>query len=169
MDINIVCGQHLISLFNKSPYFKKDLGFSSSMDDIKSGERIYSIKDHFAVMYNIKYKTAIYKKGKVGNYAFYMDGYILDDSIATYCDELEYIIKLDRKMLQAEGINSYLGFIIRSVIENKTAKELEKSNKEKEPFIKIEEKTEEKSRVLTTPGSVRYEDVQEYLKNKNRI
>ena len=168
MDINIVCGAHLIQVFNKSNFFKSDLGFASSIHDAKSGERIYSTKDSFAVMYNLKYRTAIYKKGKVGNYAFYMDGHILDDSIATYCDEMEYVIKLDRNKLREEGINSYLGFIIRTVIENKAKNDAEKSNKQVEQKLPVQEVVSP-SKVLTTPGSVSYEDVQEYLKNKNRI
>jgi hypothetical protein len=142
---------------------------ASSINDSKSGERIYNIKDAFAVGYNIKYKTAIYKKGKVGNYAFYWDAYILDDSIATYCDDTELVLKLDRNKIKTDGINSYLGYIIRSVIEHKEEIKANLINKPKSETTHVNNTKEDKSRLLSTPGAVRYEDVQEYLRNKNRI
>ena len=170
MNINIVCGRHVIDIISKSHFYKSDLGFAASIHDPKSGERIYSVKDEFAVMYNLRYKTAIYKKGKVGNYAFYYDAYIMDDSIATYCDDIEFIMKLDRMMIQSEGINSYLGFIIRSIIDNKSKVDLAKSTKpDVKPEIVENVEVNSPSKLLTNPGSVSYADVQEYLKNKNRI
>jgi hypothetical protein len=78
---------------------------------------------------------------------------------------------MDRNKIRTDVINSYLGYIIRSVIEHRDQVELDRVNKpeiEKNPEKGIAQ-DESKSRLLSTPGAVRYEDVQEYLLNKNKI
>lgn len=169
MNINIVSGVSVISKIKKSKYYKSDLGFSATVTDLKTGDRVFSSKDAFLHHYNTKYRTTANKVGSVGNINFYIDYYIRDESIATYCDDVEYVMKFDNAKNNLDGIDSYLGFMIRNIIDNEQSV---KDNKSDE--IATDDATKKapiqqgNADILSTsPGSVSYEDVLKYMQQKN--
>jgi hypothetical protein len=157
---NVVSNQNLNNLFKRSKYYKVDLGTAITME--KNGERIISDKDHFAASYNYQYKTFIYAQGKIGNIRFYTDHGILEDKIAAYLDLEEFVFDYDKDYVAKKGVESYIGHILKQVDE---------LNSERIETIK-QEQEDKKTKVGTpdklkmNPGSVTYEDLQAYIRNK---
>lgn len=164
MKINIVVGQTTINKIKTSNYFIKKLGFSTMVEDSRSGEKEYNKMDEFAYFYNSRYRSSIQMMGTMANINFYQDLYINDNSMATYVDELEHIIMFDDVTFNSVGINSYLGNILRGILENKT-----KIDNEKEEVVDDKEKIiGNPSKLISNPGQVKYEDLVAYMQNKNK-
>lgn len=164
MEINIVVGQLTINKIKTSNYFVKKLGFSTMVEDSRSGEKEYNKMDKFAYFYNSRYRTSVQMMGTMANINFYQDLYINDNSMATYVDELEHIIMFDDTTYKNVGINSYLGNILRGILENKERVELE-SKKEVEAETT---KVGNPNKLISNPGQVKYEDLVAYMQNKNK-
>jgi len=169
MNINIVTGPAVLEKIKKSKYYKSNLGFSATITDKKSGDRIFSTKDPFLHYYNTKYNTTANRVGNVGNVNFYIDYYIRDESIATYCEEVEYIIKFNNDKYKSVGIDSYLGFIIRTMLENEKVVRDAKDMVVDQATTQKELKPTGNSEILfKSPGNVKYEDVVKYMQEKNK-
>lgn len=166
MEINIVAGISTINKLRTSNYFVKKLGYSTMVEDSKTGEKLYNTMDKFAHFYNSRYRASIQMVGTMANINFYQDLYINDNSMATYVDELEHIVMFDDVKYKNVGINSYLGNILRSILENKERIELEK----KDVVEEVEKKTiiGDPSRLISNPGQVKYEDLVAYMQNRNK-
>lgn len=160
---NIVTNSKGIRAFRTSKYFVVNLGMSVTMFD-KQGERVISDKDHFAVSYNYQYKTTIYAQGNIGGLKFYTDHGIHNDNtkIAIYYDLEEFIFDYDEKKIIENGIDSYIGYLLKSV---------DTMYEERMNLNKVKEEEKEKSvgvpeKLTMNPGNVNYDDIKEYLKNK---
>ena len=71
----------------KSKYFQVSLGVANTMPDSKSDYRVINESDKFQYFYNTKFHTNLFKQGKVGDITFYVDHYILDDSLVFYLNQ----------------------------------------------------------------------------------
>ena len=160
--LNIVTNYQILQEFKKSQYFKVNLGLVATVE--KNGTRKFNQSDQFAFSYNNNYNTTIYGQGNVGNIKFYTDHFITDPIFVVYTTDFEeFIFDFDRGMLKDKGIDLYLGYIIKTVEEQYDEKV--KANE----LRKVEEKPKgNSSNILNNPGNVNYEDLKEYLKNKNK-
>jgi hypothetical protein len=166
MQYNIVTSFLVLENFKKSKYFKKNLGFASTMID-NSGERRPNNADQFAYYYNTFYKTTIYASGNIGDIKFYLDHHILDPVVVVYIGEDEYVFDWDNNMLKEKGIDFFLGHILKEA-------DLQAKEKIKEAQIEEEKKkvvTGNADKIMNNPGMVTYDDLKNYLdqKNKNRF
>lgn len=160
--LNIVTNLQILQEFKKSQYFKLNLGLIPTIE--KNGTRKFNDSDQFAFTYNNAYNTTIYGQGNIGNIKLYTDHYITDPIFVVYTTDFEeFIFDFDRIMLRDKGIDKYLGFIIKTVEEQYDARveanELKK--KEEKPKGNAEN-------IFLNPGNVNYEDLKEYIKNKNK-
>ncbi len=145
----------------KSRYFRVNLGLANTMNDPKSGDRIFNERDKFQYFYNTNYKTTIYGQGNVGDIMFYVDHYIHDNVLALYLNSEEFIFEHDSKIVQEKGADFYIGHLIKR-LETEHQERLKKAE-EKDLEIKREVNPD----LLTkNPGAVSYEDLQAYLKKK---
>lgn len=152
----------MINYIKSSKHFRNSLGFASTITN-KQGDRILNKSDEFAMSYNYQYKTTIYKQGTIGNIDIYLDHFIRNMDIATYCDLEELIIQFDINVFEENGIDFMLGSIIKLTEEN---------------FIKIKNEREEENvveikgnmdKLKVNPGLVNYNDILDYMNKKRRI
>jgi hypothetical protein len=163
MQVNIVTNFQILQEIKKSIYFQVNLGFIPTVE--KNGQRVFNDQDKFSQVYNGNYKTTIYAQGKIGNIRFYTDHYIQDPIMGVYYGDTfeEFVVDFDNKLLREKSIDGYLGYIIKTVEEQYDEKV--KANE----LRKVEEKPKgNSSNILNNPGNVNYEDLKEYLKNKNK-
>lgn len=160
--LNIVTNYQILQEFKKSQYFKVNLGLIPTVE--KNGTRKFNDNDQFAFSYNNNYNTTIYGQGNIGNIKLYTDHYITDPIFVVYTTDFEeFIFDFDRNMLREKGIDLYIGYIIKTVEEEYD--ERVKANE----LRKIEEKSKGNAEnIFVNPGNVNYEDLKEYLKNKNK-
>ena len=160
--LNIVTNYQILQEFKKSQYFKVNLGLVPTVE--KNGTRKFNGDDQFAFSYNNNYNTTIYGQGNIGNIKLYTDHYITDPIFVVYTmDFEEFIFDFDRIMLRDKGIDKYLGFII------KTTEEQYDERVNANALRKVEEKPKGNAEnIFANPGNVNYEDLKEYLKNKNK-
>jgi hypothetical protein len=161
MAYNVVTNSRIISEMKKCRYFKNNLGFVSTID--KNGNRILNEKDKFAFFYNSQYNTTIFAQGNIGDIKFYIDYYIKEDLLAFYYNTEEFIFNFDLNIIKEKGIEFYLGSIIK-----KLETDFEDRIKEAETKKIDTEKKANPDAVLKNPGAVNYDDIQEYLKQKNK-
>jgi len=160
--LNIVTNYQILQEFKKSKYYKVNLGIVPTIE--KNGTRKFSDTDPFAFNYNSNYNTTIYGQGNIGTIKFYTDHYITDPIFAVYSlDFEEFIFDFDPIMLREKGIDNYLGFIIKTVEEEYDARVAANELKKKE-----EKPKGNAENIFSNPGNVNYEDLKEYLKNKNK-
>ena len=159
-EYNIVTNYKIISEIKRSKYFKVNLGMSITID--KNGERLISDNDLFAASYGYQYKTSIYAQGTIGNIKVYIDHYIKEDKIAAYLNLEEFVFDFDSKYIMEKGIDSYLGYILKSV-----------DQQYEERILKVKKEAEEKEKkmanpelIITNPGAVTYDDIKAYLQKK---
>ena len=160
--LNIVTNFQILQEFKKSQYFKVNLGLIPTVE--KNGTRKFNDNDQFAFNYNNAYNTTIYGQGNIGNIKLYTDHYITDPIFVVYTTDFEeFIFDFDKVMLREKGIDKYLGFIIKATEEQYD----ERANAN--ALRKVEEKPKGNAEnIFTNPGNVNYEDLKEYLKNKNK-
>ena len=156
----IVTNQKVIQVLKGSKYFRTNLGMAITME--KNGERIVSDKDQFAASYNYQYKTSIYAQGNIGNIKFYLDYGINDDKIAAYYELEEFLFDYDKNFILEKGVDSYIGFILKSVDD----KYQEMMQEKKDKLEKREEKIGNAEMLTKNPGSVRYEDIKSYIQKR---
>lgn len=162
MTYNIVTNFKINSFIKQSSkYYKVNLGQSITMED-RSGERVLNVKDQFAFVYNHHYKSSILKQGSVGDIDFYTDHLIQDDKFRFFVNNEEFIYDYDYIMVNQKGIDAYLGHILNQSVEcYKELKNQEQTNSKNVNF-------EKSQNVLKNPGSYRYQDLENLLRNKNR-
>lgn len=160
MSIHIVAGFNSINHIKRSKYFKVNLGFVSTVE--KNGNREYNKSDEFCYFYNKKYKTTIAGKGLIGDISFYLDYNIVNDILLLYYNDEyeEYVYKLDLTHIREKGIEDYLGFILKQTEEKHNAEIEKRKIKEEEVVVGNADK------LFLNPGSVKYEDLMEYIRNK---
>jgi hypothetical protein len=160
--LNIVTNYQILQEFKKSQYFKVNLGLVPTVE--KNGTRKFNNNDQFAFSYNNAYNTTIYGQGNIGNIKLYTDHYITDPIFVVYTTDFEeFIFDFDKIMLREKGIDKYLGFII------KTTEEQYDERVNTNALKKAEEKPKGNAEtIFSNPGNVNYEDLKEYLKNKNK-
>lgn len=160
--LNIVTNYQILQEFKKSQYFKVNLGLIPTIE--KNGTRKFNDNDQFSFTYNNAYNTTIYGQGNIGNIKLYTDHYITDPIFVVYTTDFEeFIFDFDKTMLRDKGIDKYLGFII------KTTEEQYDERVNTNALKKAEEKPKGNAEnIFTNPGNVNYEDLKEYLKNKNK-
>jgi hypothetical protein len=162
MALNVVTSASLIHKFNRSKFFRKNLGLVSTID--KNGTRIYNDKDRFLLFYSGIYKSTIFAQGNVGDVKFYIDHYIGGPTFAIYSGDNfeEFIFEFDEQMVSDKGIDFYIGHLLKTVDEK--YEERVKNNELK----KMEQKpTGNADNILNNPGNVTYEDLKAYLEKKN--
>ena len=162
-NYNVVTNYKIIKVLKSSKYFRVNLGMAVTMD--KNGERLLSDKDQFAASYNYQYKTMIYGQGNIGGIKFYTDHYIHDDKLAVYYNLEEFVFDYDEKFISENGVDAYLGHILKSV-DDMYAERMEKVKQEaeeKEAMVGSPEK------LIKSPGSVTYEDLKRYMQEKRSI
>jgi hypothetical protein len=160
--INIVTNFQILQEFKKSRYFRINLGLIGTIE--KNGKRSFNDQDKFSFTYNTNYNTTILGQGSVGDIKFYVDHFINDPIFAVYTDDNEeFIFDIDMKMIKEKGIEFYLGFILKTVEEeyNKKVVNNELKKTEAKPIGNPDN-------IFDNPGNVNYEDLKEYLKNKNK-
>lgn len=160
--LNVVSSYQTLQEFKKSRYFRVSLGLVPTVE--KNGSRVYNDKDRFAKFYNMQYNTTIYGQGNVGDIKFYVDHFIKEPVMAVYVGSTneEFVFNVDFKIIKENGIDYYLGHILKEVetqyeerIKNETQKKME-SKKKGDPSL-----------VMNNPGSVTYEDLKAYLEKRN--
>ena len=156
-----VLNYRLFQIIKKgSKYFKTDLGHTITLD--KNGDKVINETDEFSRSYTLHYKSQIHSSGKIGGIQFYIDHNIKDNTIICFHKYEDFIYNIDFKMIEEKGIDSYLGFLLKD-LDNKYIEVKEEENK------KQEIKKGNANKLFTNPGAVTYEDLKEYLKQKNGI
>lgn len=163
--INIVLNHTALMAFKTSKYFKVNLGLVATVE--KNGNRVFNDKDKFSRHYTSIYNTVIYGQGNIGDIKIYTDHYIKGDVFAVYTEDLqEFIFDLDRKIIKENGIDFYIGYILKSTDEQyqERVRNAELKKVEERPLG-------DPNKIFSNPGNVNYEDLKAYLaeKNKNRI
>lgn len=157
---NIVTNEKINNILKtKCIYYKTDLGFVSTIEN-KSGIRELNTQDSFAYFYNTRYNTTIRCKGRVGDIRFHIDHYILEDKIAFYVDNQEFIFEYDHNLLMEKGAEFYIGHLIKTVelqIENKNEIKNQDKNTKKQGNPDL---------VTQNPGAVSYEDIRAFIEKK---
>jgi hypothetical protein len=157
---NIVTNEKINNIIkSKCIYYKTDLGFVATREN-KAGVRELNTQDNFAYFYNTRYNTTIRCKGKVGDIRFHIDHYILEDKIAFYVGQEEFVFDYDHNLLMEKGAEFYLGHLIKTV-------ELQLENKkEVKDQVKITKKQGNPDLVTQNPGVVSYEDIRAFIEKK---
>lgn len=157
MAVNIVCSYRISQEFKNSKYFRQSLGLVSTIE--KNGQRVFNDKDQFSKFYNQSYRTTIYAQGNIGDVRFYVDHMIHDLNFAVYVEESfeEFINSFDFDLVNEKGIDFYLGHLLKKADE---AYEEKKANDE---IKKIEREEGFADKLISSPGSVTYEDVKAYM------
>jgi len=83
-----------------------------------------------------------------------------NDSILINYDDVDIDFIFDQDHVRSRGIDDYIGFLIKE-IETKYKKSKEESSESKEDEI-----IADPSKLFLNPGSVNYEDIIAYQKNK---
>jgi len=162
MGYQIVTGLNIMTDIKKSPYFRQNLGFSNTVDTDQG--RVFRETDGFQYFYNTKYKTNIFGQGNIGNIMFYTDHYIIKDEVALYKDKDEYIFPYDRSVIKERGINFFLGSLLKKLAEEEGQRVKDIAN---EAVRREEDKCKADSeKIFENPGSVNFDDLQEYLKKQ---
>ena len=161
MNYNIVTNYKINQFLKQnSKYYKVSLGQSITLED-RSGDRVANTNDQFAFVYNHHYKATILKQGIIGNITFYTDHGIYDDDLALYIDREEFVHKFDERFVREKGVDAYLGHILKT-----SQEEFDELNKEQMDLNL--EKVGNAEKVLTNPGSVRFEDLKAWAEKKNQ-
>jgi hypothetical protein len=164
MALNIVSAYQNLQTFKKSRYFRLNLGLVSTVE--KNGDRTYNEKDKFSFFYFSQYNATIYGQGNVGDIKFYTDHFIKDNTIAVYYGDNfdEFIFTLDPNYIKEKGVDSYLGYILKSV------EEQYEERKKKDELKKIEQKRQvgNAEKIFKNPGQVNYEDLKAYLEKQRQ-
>lgn len=161
MGLSIVCGKKTLDRFKFSRYWRQSLGLIATVE--KNGGRVMNNSDKFQHYYNTTYRTTIYGQGNVGDIRFYNDYYITDETIAIYYGENfeEFVYQFDNDLVKENGIDFYLGRMLKMIEE-----EYEERAR-KEELKKLEPKEEGNAEKLTkNPGNVTFSDVKAYLEKK---
>jgi hypothetical protein len=161
---NIVTNLKIISEVKKCRYFKVNLGFASTMEAKNSDERLLNDKDKFAHHYNTQYKTTVLAQGNIGDIRIYVDHYIKDDVLAVYYNSEEFIFDYNRDMVREKGIEHFIGHILK----NLETEHEERMKIAEEKKIETEQRKSNPDLLVTSPGSVRYEDIKSWLDKKNK-
>lgn len=163
MNYNIVTNYRINQIFKqKSKYYKIDLGQAITLES-RHGDRELNANDQFAYSYNTYYKTGILRQGNIGDIRFYTNHQILEDIIQLYIGVEEFIHKIDFRKLDEVGIDAYLGEFLKNSTE-----ELESRG---ETTVETDYTAEDEliaEKIRTNPGSVRYEDLQAYMKRQSQ-
>jgi hypothetical protein len=165
MAYNIVTTRSILNEISKSRYFRKSLGLVSTVES-GGGNREFNKKDSFAYHYDSKYNTIIYATGNVGDIRFYIDPYISEPILAVYVgsDHDEFVLNFDSNIIKEKGVDFYIGHVLKEV--DQMGEERVKDKMEK----KVEKKPEGNAdKLFNNPGSVRYEDIKDYMNKKNAL
>jgi hypothetical protein len=160
MSYNVVTNMNVMKDIKKSPHFRTNLGLVNTIE--KNGNRVYNDRDKFSHFYNVRYKTTTFGQGNIGDIMFYVDHYIRKDQIAFYKDSEEFIFDYDPNIVMEKGINFYLGYLLKE-IETKLDKKAKKAEKDR---IEKMTKTHDPNKLKVSPGQVRYEDLEAYIREK---
>lgn len=161
---NIVTNKKVNMMFRGSKYFKTDLGRSFTVrekDDKKSFN--ISSSDEFMKAYFQNNRIIIYKEGSIGTLTLYTNHYMKDNVVLLNYNTMDFEFPVDKEHIISKGIDDYIGFMIKE-IETKYNKAKEESSKEV-----IHDENEiiaDPSKLFSNPGSVNYEDIIAYQKNK---
>lgn len=161
---NMVTSYGILNIIKRSKYFKQELGYATFVADPLGGKKVNDV-DTFSAYYYNKFNTTIHSSGKIGDIHFYYDLYSLSKMIAYYIkheDEyIEYIYDVDEKYINEYGIESFLSKIIKTSEDdyNNHFGNKEENNKKKEKG--------NADKLTINPGAVKYEDLVQYMKNKN--
>lgn len=167
---NLVTNEKTIKFFkSRTSYFKTDLGQSITLDG-KSGEKGLNTNDKFSYFYGKRYSTSIFSKGLIGNIKVYSDFQIEDDVFAFYWDEDEHIFNLNHALINEKGLDFFLGSILKEVHEKQEIKkeQLEKEKENQKTKLQPDQRIGDPSKVITSPGDVRYEDMIAYLEKQRQ-
>jgi hypothetical protein len=98
---------------------------------------------------------------------FYVDHYIMEDVVAIYKDENEFLFNIDLDMIRTKGINSYIGWLIREVDYKVEEMKSSEEGTTEEKSDEVSKKVGDPNKIFNNPGQVTWEDLQAYLRNKN--
>lgn len=162
MTYNCVANLSVIQEIKKCKYFSRDLGLTISIPD-NNGERVFNQKDQFSYIYNVHYKASIQRMGTIGDIVIYVDHQLSKPVLILYKDREEIIEEYNYVSAKEKGIESYLGSLLKKLEEHcQGIKDLEEGK------LVVNIKKGSASTLTTNPGNVRFEDLQEYLKNKSK-
>jgi len=160
---NIVSNQHINNEIKKSNYYKTVLGKSLSVK--KNGRRQFRLdeEEKFIKFYMDEYRSVLHRLGKIGRLNFFVDHYLKEDLIIFFYKEKDFVFEHSPALLRSLGINSYLSSFIEK-IETEYKDEMEGVGD-----IKLKDDEEDpKEKIASNPGSVTYEDIKKYYKNKGK-
>lgn len=161
MAYNCVASLSVIQEIKKCKYFSRDLGLSISISD-KNGDRVLNQRDQFSYIYNVHYKASIQRMGIIGDIVIYVDHQLIKPVILLYKDSEEIIEEYNYQLAKEKGIESYLGSLLKRLEDHcQDLKDKEENKKEV-----VEVKKGSAAIVTMNPGNVKFEDLQEYLKQK---
>jgi len=165
---NFVAKKSIIDLFKSSNHFKTYLGHAMSVDD--AGERKFKIndKDKFVQFYHEKYKIALLTEGNIGTLNFFSDYYIEDDIVVVFFDDKDFVFKFEENEFLNRGADKYLGAIIKE-IETKHEEEIANAGSKIDEIITGIGEKGDPDKLINNPGSVTWEDIEEYYKKKKNI
>jgi len=108
---NIVTNLQINYKFKTSSHFIVNLGLAITKQD--KGGRKLNDPDEFAYYYNLTYDSIAHSQGNIGNINFYLDLKIKDNTIIFFYEKEKYTYKYDEIMILENGIDFYLGHLIK--------------------------------------------------------
>jgi hypothetical protein len=163
MATNIVTSTEIVKYFKTCKYFRQNLGIVQSVD--KSGTRMINDQDKFSYFYYNQYRAQIFAQGNVGDVKFYIDYGIRDTTVAVYFSDMfdEHILNFDFENYKKNGIEFYIGHILKNVEEKH-----EERKKKQEIKKHVDKQLGDPDAVFNNPGAVTYADLKAYLEKQQK-
>lgn len=156
--IYIVVNQNILNIIKESKRFMKNLGIAATHFNNMGYRSLYD-KDKFLYYYINTYKRLIMAQGNIDMIKIYLDYCIENNVMMVYLNDNEYKHVIDINLLNEMGIDKYIDDVIKDLneINVKNIKNINTGDNFKPDPEKI----------INNPGSVRYEDLVEYIKKYN--
>jgi hypothetical protein len=158
---SIIGPEYYIKEFQKSKYFQKTLGTALTTENKNTGGREL-VKNDFKTWYYKKFKSLLFLEGKIGPLELYTDYYIKKNVLGFFLkenpDDYQYAIDWDGNYITENGIDSWLGKILKDVNESI----------EEENIKPKEEKVGDGNKLYTNPGEVSWDDLKDYMNKKKK-
>lgn len=163
---NITVPQNYITKIQKSKYFQQDLGRSHTLIDPKKNEREMR-EGAFTTWYYNNYKSLIVKSGIIGPLHFYIDYYLKKEVIGFFLNgdskKHQYAIEWDQDLIDDIGIDSWLSDKLKEV--DDILNEVD----DKDNSLVEDESSGDYNKLVSSPGSVSWKDIEDYYIKKKRF
>jgi len=170
MFLNIVTNTLLLEKVKTIPYFQIDLGSSFRRKGKRGSPDKVEFGAPFVANYYKRSGRLLMKSGKIGSINVYTDYGINQKSIHIYNDGTLFDFDFNHNDYAVSGsMQKYIGALLKKIErDHKVALPSVGDIKESENSPKTVKKHVDPTKVMENPGSVSWDDLQEYLNNAKK-